>query len=70
MPSDSLAKDFDRFAAERFVIGDEAQVLDTIQRCRATTGIDLLRVQWPGLDQKTAMRSIERLGRVVAKLKK
>jgi len=70
VPADRLAKDFDRFAQERFVIGDEAQVLDTIERYRATTGIDhmLLRVQWPGLDQVTALRSIERLGRVVAKL--
>jgi hypothetical protein len=30
----------------------------------------VLRVHWAGLDQKIAMRSIERLGRIVAKLKK
>ncbi|MEA2811904.1 MAG: hypothetical protein QOJ17_6045, partial [Rhodospirillaceae bacterium] len=29
----------------------------------------LLRVQWPGLDQKTVVRTLERLGRVVDKLK-
>jgi len=71
VPADSLAKNFDRFAAERFVIGDEAQVLDAIERYRAL-GIDhlLLRVQWPGLGQAMALRSIERLGKVIAKLGK
>jgi len=29
----------------------------------------LLRVQWPGLDQKTVVRTLERLGRAVEKLK-
>jgi alkanesulfonate monooxygenase SsuD/methylene tetrahydromethanopterin reductase-like flavin-dependent oxidoreductase (luciferase family) len=69
VPADSLAKNFDRFAAERFVIGDEAQVLDTIERYRAL-GIDhlLLRVQWPGLGQAKALQSIERLGKVIARL--
>jgi alkanesulfonate monooxygenase SsuD/methylene tetrahydromethanopterin reductase-like flavin-dependent oxidoreductase (luciferase family) len=72
VPSDRLAQDFDRFAAERFVIGDEAEVLDSLERYRAETGTDhiLLRVQWPGVDQATALRSIERLGRVIGRLKR
>ena len=72
VPADRLARDFERFAAERFVIGDEAQVLDTLERYRAETGTDhiMLRVQWPGVEQKTALRSIERLGRVIARLKR
>ena len=42
-----------------------------IGRYGETTGTDhiLLRVQWPGLDQKTVVRTLERLGRVVEKLK-
>ena len=37
----------------------------------AETGTNhiLLRVQWRGLDQKTALRTLERLGRVVEKVK-
>jgi alkanesulfonate monooxygenase SsuD/methylene tetrahydromethanopterin reductase-like flavin-dependent oxidoreductase (luciferase family) len=71
VPADALVKNFDRFCAERFAIGDEAQVAATIARYRDEIGIDhiLFRVQWPGLDQKTAMRSIERLGKVIAKLR-
>jgi alkanesulfonate monooxygenase SsuD/methylene tetrahydromethanopterin reductase-like flavin-dependent oxidoreductase (luciferase family) len=71
VPADSLAKDFDRFAGERFVIGDESQVAETIARYREATGTDhiLMRVQWPGLGQKQALQSIERLGKVIARLK-
>lgn len=72
VPNERLANDFDRFAAERFVIGDEAQVVDTIERYRESMGVDhmLLRVQWPGLDQKTALRTLDRLGKVIARLKR
>jgi hypothetical protein len=46
-------------------------VVDLIGRYGERTGTDhmLLRVQWPGLDQKTVVRTLERLGRVVEKLK-
>ena len=59
------------FAADRFIIGSESQVVEQIGRYGETTGTDhiLLRVQWPGLDQKTVARTLERLGRVVEKLK-
>jgi len=71
VPADSLAKNFDRFANERFIVGDEAQVLDAIERYRAL-GIDhlLLRAQWPGHGQAGVLRSIERLGKVIARLSK
>ena len=71
VPKDRIRADFDKFAASRFIIGSEAQVVDTIGRYGERTGTDhiLLRVQWPGLDQKTVMRTLERLGRVVGKLK-
>ncbi len=69
--TDSLAKDFDRFAAERFLIGDEAEVLDGIERYRAL-GVDhiLLRPQWPGWGQRETIACLERVGKVIARLKK
>ena len=70
VPKDGIRADFDKFAANRFLIGSESQVVDQIGRYGEKTGTDhiLLRVQWPGLDQKTAVRTLERLGRVVEKL--
>jgi len=70
VPKDGIRGDFDKFAANRFIIGSEDQVVDQIGRYGERTGTDhiLLRVQWPGLDQKTAVRTLERLGRVVEKL--
>ena len=69
--TDSLAKDFDKFAADRFLIGDEAQVLDGIERYSAL-GIDhiLLRPQWPGWGHKETIACLERVGRVIGRLKK
>jgi alkanesulfonate monooxygenase SsuD/methylene tetrahydromethanopterin reductase-like flavin-dependent oxidoreductase (luciferase family) len=71
VPADRIRADFDKFAASRFIIGSENEVVDQIGRYGAETGTDhiLLRVQWPGLGQKTVMRTLERLGRVVEKLK-
>jgi alkanesulfonate monooxygenase SsuD/methylene tetrahydromethanopterin reductase-like flavin-dependent oxidoreductase (luciferase family) len=62
---------FDDFARGRFLIGEAGQVKDAILHYAEIAGIDhiLLRVQWPGLDQKTTLRTLERLGRVVEKLK-
>lgn len=71
VPADGIRGDFDKFAAERFIIGSESEVADKIAEYGARTGTDhiLLRVQWPGLGQKTVVRTLERLGRVVEKLK-
>jgi alkanesulfonate monooxygenase SsuD/methylene tetrahydromethanopterin reductase-like flavin-dependent oxidoreductase (luciferase family) len=71
VPKDGIRGDFDKFAASRFIIGSENEVVDQIGRYGERTGTDhmLLRVQWPGLEQKTAVRTLERLGRVVEKLK-
>ena len=70
VPKDGIRADFDKFAQNRFIIGSENQVVDQISAYGELTGTDhiLLRVQWPGLDQKTAVRTLERLGRVVEKL--
>ena len=71
VPAERIRANFDSFAADRFIIGSESQVVDQIGRYGESTGTDhmLLRVQWPGLDQKTVVRTLERLGRVVEKLK-
>ena len=70
IPKDGIRADFDKFAENRFIIGSESQVADQIAAYGERTGTDhiLLRVQWPGLGQKTAVRTLERLGRVVEKL--
>jgi len=71
VPAERIRGDFDKFAANRFIIGSENEVVDQIGRYGERTGTDhiLLRVQWPGLGQKTVLRTLERLGRVVQKLK-
>jgi alkanesulfonate monooxygenase SsuD/methylene tetrahydromethanopterin reductase-like flavin-dependent oxidoreductase (luciferase family) len=71
VPADRIRADFDKFAANRFIIGSANEVIEQIGRYGEHTGTDhiLLRVQWPGLDQKTVVRTLERLGRVVEQLK-
>jgi alkanesulfonate monooxygenase SsuD/methylene tetrahydromethanopterin reductase-like flavin-dependent oxidoreductase (luciferase family) len=70
VPADRIRGDFDRFAANRFVIGSQNEVAEQIARYGEKTGTDhiLLRVQWPGLGQKTVLQTLERLGRVVEQL--
>ena len=70
VPADRIRGDFDKFAADRFIIGSQNEVIDRIEAYGEHTGTDhiLLRVQWPGLDQKTVVRTLERLGRVVEQL--
>ena len=67
VPADGIRGDFDKFAGERFLIGSANEVADRIARYGERTGTDhiLLRVQWPGLGQSTALRTLDRLGRVV-----
>ena len=71
VPASDIRRDFDAFSDVRFIIGSENEVVDRIGRYGERTGTDhmLLRVQWPGLDQKTTLGTLERLGRVVEKLK-
>jgi len=70
VPAEGIRADFDKFAASRFLIGSESQLVDQIGRYGERTGADhiLLRVQWPGLGQRMVVRTLERLGRVVEKL--
>jgi len=70
VPGDRIRTDFDKFAANRFIIGAQDEVVEQIGRYGEHTGTDhiLVRVQWPGLEQKAAVRTLERLGRVVEQL--
>lgn len=68
--ADRFDQPFDSFKDDRFIIGDEAYVRDEIERYRETLGVEhfTLRLQWPGLEQALVLRSIERLGRIIAGL--
>ncbi|MBV8406735.1 MAG: LLM class flavin-dependent oxidoreductase [Alphaproteobacteria bacterium] len=71
VPADRIRADFDKFAADRFIIGSQDEVAEQIARYGEKTGTDhiLLRVQWPGLGQKTVLQTLERLGRVVEQVR-
>lgn len=61
---------FDDFTKGRFLIGDAEQVKDELLHYAEIARTDqfLLRMQWPGLDQKEALGNIERIGKVIADL--
>ena len=69
--TDRFDQPFDDFRPDRFIIGDEAWVKDEIERYRDVLGVRhfVMRMQWPGLDQKLVLESIERLGRIVASIR-
>ena len=62
---------FDDFAKGRFLIGDTAQVQDEVLRYAEIARTDhiLLRVQWPGLEQRETLGNIERIGKIIAGLR-
>jgi alkanesulfonate monooxygenase SsuD/methylene tetrahydromethanopterin reductase-like flavin-dependent oxidoreductase (luciferase family) len=66
--SESFQRPFEEFARDRFLIGDKAAVADEIDRYREALGVNhfIMRVQWPGLEQAKALRTIEWLGEVFA----
>lgn len=59
---------FDDFTKGRFLIGDAEQVKDELLHYAEIAQTDqfLLRMQWPGLDQKEALGNIERVGKIIA----
>ncbi len=67
---DEFSAKFDDFASKRFLIGDAKQVEDGILRYAEIAGTDhiLLRMQWPGLEHREALGSIQRVGRIIAAL--
>ena len=66
----SLADTFDEFSKDRFIIGDEEEVVDEILRYKEAFGVDdfLVRIQWPGFDQGGVLEALERLGRINARI--
>ncbi|MGH7390568.1 MAG: LLM class flavin-dependent oxidoreductase [Candidatus Rokuibacteriota bacterium] len=73
LPSDeSFALDFEALARDRFLVGDPERIVDDVARLRERLGITTLivRVQWPGLAQAAALRTIRLLGeRVLPRLR-
>lgn len=67
---DRFDQPFEEFVRDRFIIGDEAWVRDELARYRETLGVEhfVMRMQWPGLDQTLVLKSIERLGRIAARM--
>jgi alkanesulfonate monooxygenase SsuD/methylene tetrahydromethanopterin reductase-like flavin-dependent oxidoreductase (luciferase family) len=63
-PGESFALDFEALARDRFLLGDPDSVADEIARLRARLGVTtvIFRVQWPGLEQEAALRTIRLLG--------
>ncbi|MFT5449872.1 MAG: hypothetical protein ACI9DC_005070, partial [Gammaproteobacteria bacterium] len=68
--ADRFDQPFDDFKRDRFILGDEAYVRDELIRYRDVLGVQhfTLRMQWPGLDQALVLKSIERMGRIIASL--
>ena len=66
--AESFEQPFEEFVKDRFIIGDKAFVTDEIQRYRAVLGVNhfIMRVQWPGLEQARALKTISALGEIFA----
>jgi alkanesulfonate monooxygenase SsuD/methylene tetrahydromethanopterin reductase-like flavin-dependent oxidoreductase (luciferase family) len=61
-PTDTLRQDWNTLHAGRFLLGSPATVLTQIDALRALGVTEVvLRVQWPGLPQRDAMRTLELL---------
>ena len=58
------------FARDRFFVGDKEAVKDEILRYYEELGINhfILRMQWPGHDHETTMKSLHRLGEIIAEI--
>jgi alkanesulfonate monooxygenase SsuD/methylene tetrahydromethanopterin reductase-like flavin-dependent oxidoreductase (luciferase family) len=66
--SESFQQPFEDFVKDRFIIGDKAFVRDEIARYQDLLGVNhfIMRVQWPGLEQAKALRTISMLGEIFA----
>jgi alkanesulfonate monooxygenase SsuD/methylene tetrahydromethanopterin reductase-like flavin-dependent oxidoreductase (luciferase family) len=63
----SLADTFDDFIKDRFIIGDEYEVADELERYQESFGEGefLVRIQWPGFEQAEVLDTIGRLGKII-----
>ncbi|MEL0018560.1 MAG: LLM class flavin-dependent oxidoreductase [Rickettsiales bacterium] len=66
----TFADAFDDFMVDRFIVGDEAEVADEFLRYRDELGIDtfILRMSWVGMGQAPMLETIERVGRIAARI--
>ena len=66
--AESFEQPFEEFVKDRFIIGDKAFVKDEIARYGALLGVNhfIMRVQWPGLEQARALKTISTLGEIFA----
>lgn len=66
--AEAFDQPFEDFIKDRFIIGDKAYVKEEIARYNALLGVNhfVMRVQWPGLDPRKTLRSIESLGEIFA----
>ena len=65
LPQDeTFADSFDELSRDRFILGDPERVRDEIARYRERLGVTtmIFRLQWPGMDQQSVLRSIRLLG--------
>jgi alkanesulfonate monooxygenase SsuD/methylene tetrahydromethanopterin reductase-like flavin-dependent oxidoreductase (luciferase family) len=68
MPEDdALAGEFDDLLRDRFVLGSPEECRAELGRYAERLGVTevIVRVQWPGMPQRQAMRAIEQVGRLV-----
>ena len=64
----TLSDTFEEFCRDRFIIGDEQEVVDEILKYKENFGVDnlLVRVQWPGLGQDEVLKTLDHLGKIIA----
>jgi alkanesulfonate monooxygenase SsuD/methylene tetrahydromethanopterin reductase-like flavin-dependent oxidoreductase (luciferase family) len=62
--SDGIIGDFESMARDRFIWGSPADCRTEIERYRQELGANhfILRLQWPGMPQREALRSLELVG--------
>ena len=67
-----LTNDFEGFCRHRFILGDIDEAREEILRYGEQLNTDhlIVRVQWPGLAQREVISNIERIGQVVAGLRR
>jgi len=69
---ESFSVPYKDLAKDRFLLGSPDDVVDEINRYGEELGVNymIFRMQWPGMDQKFALRQIEIMGRdVIPRLK-
>lgn len=68
MPAgENLNRAVDELARDRFIIGTPAECCREIERYHQVLGVNhfILRIQWPGFEQRDGLRAIRLLGREV-----